>query len=308
MLTLLFLVLAILVPVALLVGFAGCDRVFGLTEITPTLPMIDSATGKDGTTIALVWHWAGTPQKFQFERTDPDGNVANFDAPYPPESFPDTGLAPATTYSYRVRGVFSNGDTSDWSSSVPGTTLPLVSTYSKSLTGPEAEWEGYTLVQRIEVGHLSATGPHVRITVQASSAGDASIDKIYISQASSSGNPWDPAGDLTAIYDSNANQNQPFPVPAGMTKPLPIVAYAINRFQALLISIDFTAGPASGVPTGPASAVERAPAVPMSEAATYYLLGAEASKPGPRSANYTLEGDMAAMTSQVTFITNIEVG
>jgi hypothetical protein len=67
----LILIPAIVGPVALLVGFAGCDRVFGLTEITPTVPIIDSATGKDGTTITLIWHWDSTAQNFQFERTDP---------------------------------------------------------------------------------------------------------------------------------------------------------------------------------------------------------------------------------------------
>jgi hypothetical protein len=92
-LTLLLLVPAVIVPVALLVGFAGCDRVFGLTEINPTPPIIDSATGKDVATITLIWHSDGAPQSYQFERTDPDGNIANFDAPSPAAPFDDTGLA-----------------------------------------------------------------------------------------------------------------------------------------------------------------------------------------------------------------------
>lgn len=293
-LTLLLLIPAIVVPVALLVGFAGCDRVFGLTEISPTTPMIDSATGKDGTTITLVWHWDDVPQNFQFERTDPDGNIANFDAPAPAAPFDDTGLAPATSYRYRVRAIDTSGDPTDWSAVVTGTTLAFASTYAKTLTEDNLAWEGYTIVQRIEAAHLSATGPHIRISVQASSVSDASIDRIYISQAASTGNPYDSAADLTQIYDSAVNQQQPFVVPAGTTKSLPIVAYTINKFQALLIAVDFAAAPASGV--------EAASSVPTSEATVYYLaMPAGEAAVRIRSPNYR-------QASDVLFITNVEVG
>jgi hypothetical protein len=290
----------------LLVGFAGCDRVFGLTEITPTVPIIDSATGKDGTTITLIWHWDSTAQNFQFERTDPGGNVVNFDAPFPAAPFDDTGLAPGTSFSYRVRGVFSNGDTSGWSASVTGSTLSFISAYSKTLTEHNTSFEGLTVIQRINAGHLSATGPHVRVTVQASPVNAVSVDRIYISQVSSTGNPWDSAGDLTAIYDFTANQNQPFVVPAGMQLALPIVAYTINQFQSLLIAVDFTPGPASGVPTGPVSGTAYQSGVPISEASVYYLLSVKEAGKQTRSPNYTFA--QTGGTSFVIFVTNIEVG
>jgi hypothetical protein len=294
-LTLLLLIPAIMVPVALLVGFAGCDRVFGLTDVPIMSAMIDSATGKDGTTITLIWHSVGIPQSYQFERTDPDGNITNFDAPAPAAPFDDTGLAPGTSYRYRVRLIDTSGDPTDWSAPVTGTTLlPFASTYAKTLTEDSSLWEGFTLVQRIEAAHLSATGPHVRISVQASSASDASIDRIYISQADSNGNPYDSAADLTLVYDSAANQQQPFVVPAGTTKSLPIVTYAINKFQALLISVDFSATPGSGV--------ELASSVPTSEATAYYLaMPAGEAAVRMRSPNYQQAAD-------VIFITNVEVG
>jgi hypothetical protein len=298
-LTLLLLFPAIVVPVALLVGFAGCDRVFGLTEVSPPPLIIDSATGKDGTTITLIWHSGGTPQSYQFERTDPVGNIANFDAPAPAAPFDDTGLAPATSYRYRVRAIDTSGDPTDWSAPVTGTTLPFASTYAKTLTEDGSGWEGYTLVQRIEAIHLSATGPHVRISVQASSVSDASIDRIYISQADSTGNPYDSAADLTLVYDSAANQQQPFVVLADTKRELPIVAYTINKFQALLIAVDFAAAPASGV--------EYASSVQTSEATAYFLATpAGEAAVGTRSPNYQQAGDIA--TSDVIFITNVEVG
>jgi hypothetical protein len=299
-LTLLLLIPAIIVPVALLLGFAGCDRVFGLTDVTLLTATIDSATGKDGTTITLVWESNGTPPKYQFERTDPDGNIANFDAPAPAAPFDDTGLAPGTSYRYRVRAIDSSGDPHGWSPPVTGTTLvPFASTYAKTLTEDGSGWEGYTLVQRIEAAYLAATGPHVRISVQASSVSDASIDRIYISQANSTGNPYDSAADLTLVYDSAANQQQPFVVPAGTTKSLPIVTYTINRFQPLLIAVDFAAAPASGV--------EFASSVQTSEATAYFLATpAGEAAVGTRSPNYQQAGDIG--TSDVVFITNVEVG
>ena len=293
-LTLLLFIPAIVLPVTLLVGFAGCDRVFGLTDVHTRSPMIDSATGKDGTTIILIWQWDGTPQSYQFERTDPDGNIANFDAPAPAAPFDDTGLAPATSYRYRVRAFDSSGDPTDWSAPVMGTTLPFTSTYAKTLTVPAPGWEGYTVVQRIEAAHLSATGPHVRISVQASSASDASIDRIYISQVDSAGKPYDSAADLTVVYDSAANQQQPFVVPAGTTKSFPVIAYTVNQIQALLIAVDFSAAPASGI--------ESAPSVPASEAVAYFSQApAGEAAVMVRSANYD-------QNSAVLFITNVEVG
>ena len=161
-------------------------------------------------------------------------------------------------------------------------------------------WESYTLVQRIEAAQLGATGAHVRITVQASAATDASVERIYISQQDAAGKPYDSAADLTAVYDSAANQQQPFVVPAGMKRSLPIVTYTITRFQALLIAVDFSSAPASGA--------EFAPSVPMSEASAYFFLSGLEAGVRIRSPNYTFIGDIAAMTSAVVFITRIEVG
>jgi hypothetical protein len=300
-LTLLLLIPAIVVPVVLLTGFAACDRVFGVYPVTvvPAPVIIDSATGKDDSTITLIWHWDldQMAQKYQFERTDPAGNVANFDAPAPAAPFDDTGLAPGTIYSYRVRAYDTSGEPTDWSAPVTGATLATA--YAKTLTADSVNWQGYTLVQRIESAQLAATGPHVRISVQAGSARGASVDRISISQVASGGKPYDSAPDLTLVYDLAASQNQPFVVPVGMTQALPIVAYTLDRFQALLIAVDFSAAPPSDV--------EQVP-VPTSEAVAYYLqtpTGEAAVQ--VRSPNYRQAGANPT-TSAVFFITNIEVG
>ena len=248
--------------------------------------MINSATGKDGTTVTLVWHWDGTAQNFEFERTDPNGNVTNFDAPFPAAPFDDTCLAPATSYGYRLRGVFSNGDTSEWSASVTGTTLPFVSAYSKTLTEHNTNFEGLTVIQRINAAHLSATGPHVRITVQASPVNAVSVDRIYISQVSSTGNPWDPPATSRQFTTSPHAKISRLLSPAGTQLALPIVAYTINQFQSLLIAVDFTPGPASGVPTGPVSGTAYQSGVPIAEASVYYLVSVKEAGKQTRSPNY----------------------
>src|SRR5215470_19034555 len=176
--TLLLLAPAILLPVALLVGFAAC---LTLPPRPEPLPLIDSVTAKDVVTLTVAWETGGGSQSFEFQRTNPDGTVTpvNTSSASP---FDDPNLDPATTYSYQVRGLDGSGEPGEWSPAVSGTTLPVVSTYAKVLTDSSPGWEHFTVVQRIEPAHLSAAGPHVRITLQASPTSDASIDRVYISQ------------------------------------------------------------------------------------------------------------------------------
>jgi hypothetical protein len=312
-LTLLVLVPAILVPVAVLIGFAGCDNLCGLIHVDPTKPIIDLARGKNGITITLVWNYSDvTVEQFRFVRTGPDGSSEEFLLPAPPVPFNDT-VAPnpsdatTTTYKYHVRAEYSHSDPSAPSPIVEGTTLPFVPAYSRSLVDSTSPTDGGTLIQRIEASQLSATGPHVRITVQAAVESDASIDRVYISKASTTGNAWDSV-DRNAIYDSDANQNQPFVVPAGTKRVLPIIEYTIDQSEALLIAIDFTPGPASNVPTGPTSRVGRAPGVLRSEATVYFLQPAAEAASLTRSPNYiTVVDPMNTNTSYVMCVTNIEV-
>jgi len=312
-LTLLFLAAAILVPVVVLIGFAGCDNLWKLPHIEDAKPIIDKAEGIDPITIHLEWHFAYAAESFHFTRTDDDGNVVDL---FPLGSpLNDTDLPPNATFHYQVQALQSNGDTTgEPSATATATTKPFASAYSKLLTQSTSPVEGSTLIQRIEASHLSGTGTHVRITVQAAPESGASIDRGYISKVNTMGKAWDPNNDpadparLTAIYDSGANQNQPFLVPKGETKVLPITRYTIDQSEALLIAFDFTPGPLSGVANGPTSRVETAPDIPKSEATVYFLLGvAEAALP-TRSPDYLLVENTTTMTSLVHFVTNIEAG
>jgi hypothetical protein len=129
-LLLVLLVPAIVVPVVLLFGFVGCDRVFGLTYVQPPgpAPVIVSATGTSLSAIALVWTIDSTATDIKFTRRKvlPGGQLGppvTFSFSAAPATHPDTGLEPATTYEYTANAIFSDGEPSDTSASIQGTTL-----------------------------------------------------------------------------------------------------------------------------------------------------------------------------------------
>jgi len=268
-LILLLLVPAIVVPVVLLVGFAGCDRVFGIQSFPPPPPppppILVSAEGKSGSIIHLIWTWTGDPQTlqvFHFVRTDQNGTETPFDAPASSFETDDTGLQPAMTYGYRVQAVLNDGSSTDFSPAppappLPGTTLSLEPTFTQTLTSDGINWQGYTLVQRIEPNRLFRSGTQVLITLHASSMREALVDKIYISKVDPMAPPnqfWQPdAADLTAVYD---NPNSPAVVPKNTPQTPPLVVgpvnYNLDRTQPLLIAFEFHAfplNPTSGLRT-----------------------------------------------------------
>jgi hypothetical protein len=250
---------AIVVPVVLLFGFAGCS--FDPPSGSPA-PMIVSATGTSVSSIVIAWTFSGEPAThFQVERTK-SGQAADppFDAVSPLD---DTGLDEGTTYSYRVKAVFGDGNTSDFSASVSAKTLSFQEAFSATLTEDEPDWAGFCLVQRIEPLKLSRSGPQVRITIRASTAADLTIDRIFISQPATAGDPYDSAADLTQVSSAVM-------VPANTATTLPPVTYNLDHTQPLLIAFDFSSTPNSGN-------VRRLPAVPTSDASAYFKQASEAA-------------------------------
>jgi hypothetical protein len=88
-LILLLLVPAVVVPVVLLVGFAGCDKLFGINRFDEATPVIDSAVGRGVSRITLTWTYGNPVQRFEFVRINPNHTSFSFDAPASP--FDDTG-------------------------------------------------------------------------------------------------------------------------------------------------------------------------------------------------------------------------
>jgi hypothetical protein len=305
-LMLLLLVPAIVVPVVLLVGFAGCNQVFGVksTTIAPSPPILASAEGTSGSIIHLTWTWTGdlqTLKTFHFVRTNPDGTETPFDTlpSTSPFETDDVGLKSATPYGYRVQAVFNDGSSTNFSPAPPapplaGTTLSLEPTFTQTLTSDEPNWEGFTLVQRIEMNRLFRSGTQVLLILHASSMGEALLDKIYISKPDpAAADPYQPGPDLTALYD---NPNSPLPVPMNTPQTPPAIVgpvnYNLDHTQALLIAFEFHASPESDVAFAD---------VATADASAYYIQASEASS-RPRSSGYTPAG------SRVYLIERIEVG
>jgi hypothetical protein len=286
---LVLLVPAIVVPVAMLVGFAGCQLVFGVDEYQPGPtngasesgdPVIESAEGKSVSIITLKWKFAGPATKFQIERS---GQLL----PEEPDSSPfddSDGLKADTSYSYKVLALDSSGPISNWSNEVVGKTLKFEPTFQAWPDPPYTPldsdgWEGHTLVQRIEPLRLSTSGTKVRITLRASSMIDASIERIYISQPKpNSTNPYDSEDDLTAVTTT------PIFIPQGGTFTIPDdgtgIDYVLKNGFPLLIAVDFAPSPPSGV-----AYIVTAP----EEAVAYWNPGVAEAAQTSRSANYQQE-------------------
>jgi hypothetical protein len=209
-----------------------------------------------------------------------------------------------------VRGILNDGSPGDPSTSKSGTTLPFRPAFDRTnkLVQDGGGWAGYTLVQRIEVAALMASGlpsplGQVKITVRTASNSGASIDRIYISQPDSGvgKNPYDSlATDLTAVYDPTPLPQPPTPFPLGpsTSHPFPAVTYTVDQTRPLLIAIDFSSGAVSGIGSEDAAA-----ATPPDPVFMWFSNspGSEASKP-------TRTGTYSPQQQRLDLIEKIEVG
>ena len=311
-LILLLVVPAVVVPVILLVGFAGCTTDYQDFDVArptnggnggngrPEVPVIDSAEGKSACVITLNWTYVNPAVvKFQIKR---DGVVLPEEPPSSP--FDDTGLLADTSYTYEVRAWTIDGPSGDWSAPVDATTLPFVPTF-EAWPDPASTpldldgWEGYTLVQRIQPIRLSTSGTQVRITLRASSTSDTSIDRIYISQPQPNPtndptiHPYNSFTDLTQITTTKILilQGQSITI---RDVTLTGIDYKLDNGQPLLIAVDFANSPPSGV-----AYIET---VPEDEEAIAYW------KPGVAEAGQYSRSDGYQEEPRIYLIEKIEVG
>jgi hypothetical protein len=124
------LVPAVVFPVVLLFGFAGCDRVFGLEYVYP-IPIL-MITGATSTTITLTWLKESTAKSITFERTQVDslGNPVGAKITLPPVAaslltYEDAGLAAGQIYTYQARFITTDDHTGQLSAAVTGATVAI---------------------------------------------------------------------------------------------------------------------------------------------------------------------------------------
>lgn len=254
-LILLLLVPAILVPLVLLFGFAGCELVFPLHPPDPGAPANPTATALGASRISVAWDNPNAfPVRFEVRRTQDGASVSTvLQASASP--FEDTGLLDGTAYFYQVRAIrIEDAASSELSDSASATTFAFQPAFENVLDTDQAGIGGYCLVQRIEPARLSRSGAEVRITLRGSTAGNLLLDNVFISQPAAAGDPYDSGADLTQV-------SGPILLPAGSPATLPAVNYVLDSSRPVLIAFDI--GQAAGN-------LRYVTGVPASEAVMYF--------------------------------------
>ena len=249
---------AILIPLVLLFGFAGCrptvictedldcprgtecgpdGSCLPLGEANPPLfpPQNLVARALDDHSVALTWTSAdpaGTV--FQIERMEDDGErFGTILDDVPSTSVTDTSGLEGVTYLYRVRALL-DGEVSAASDIASATTFTVA--FTGTLTDDAPDHEGFCGVQRLSRKLLTAGGTQVRIVLRGSTKGSLTLDRVTISQAAATGDPFDSAADLT---DVASNVIIP-PNTAVTVPPNGPVNYRLDPTRDLLIAFDIS--------------------------------------------------------------------
>jgi len=245
---------AILIPLVLLFGFAGCVQTASCTEdedcpdgtqcidgscVVATPPLFPrrnlAAIALDDQSVALTWTSAdpaGT--EFRIERMEDDGE--KFETildDVPSTSATDTSGLEGVTYLYRVRALLA-GEVSAPSDIASATTFTVA--FTGTLTDDASGFEGFCAVQRLSRNLLTAGGTQVRIVLRGSTADSLALDRVTISQAAATGDPFDSAADLTDVAS-----NVIIPLNTAVTvPPNGRVNYTLDPTRDLLLAFDIS--------------------------------------------------------------------
>jgi hypothetical protein len=258
-LILLLLVPAVVVPAVLLFGFAGCNPIFGLDPtVLAVPPVMESVTGTSISSITVTWTHDHTGD-FEIERTrlpdpskppplpgDPEYEPKTFPAPAPPLSYEDSGLVRATVYQYRVRVVYSDGGTGDWSERLTGATQAGFAILDVTQTENFGNVGNATVKCEIVVADLIAPAfvpARMWITLgQLTSAGESvTFSKVFIGHKAAGGDAWD-AISLTPVRFGSLDATV---VEPGNTIRSDEIPFGWDRTSALVLSMFFAGGPTS---------------------------------------------------------------
>jgi hypothetical protein len=277
--------LAVVIPIVLLWGFAGCDYVFLAEPDLPaaTAPVNLVATPLSLTAVSLSWEKTDPDTvRYQVERLDPNApDFVPIATDVAVETFDDSaGLVAGATYSYRVRAVDANGNASEPPSKTVQVDLFFKTAFER--TGLEtvqsvnqSGLDGFSLVQRMTGAPASPRlllgGANVKITLRGSTAGDLKIDRIFMSRADPAGKQQDSDPmDLTQVAADvlvPANTAVTVGPPPGLT-PLGKI-FTLDNAQDLIIAFDLgTPGNARFGALVPASAATAFAKGAAAEAAT----------------------------------------
>jgi hypothetical protein len=262
-LTLLILVPAIVIPVVLLLGFAGCG--FSVPA-SPTLsaPVLTSALPLDETTIRLEWTNPEMAEvRFEIVR------VPAFATP-PPEAalvspFFDTSLTSGEEYAYKVRlqGV-ATGTFSQFSETATARTWADAFVIDLGTVGVNLDLAADTLVQRFDTAALARGGNLINVSMRAGSNGPLVVGKVTLSEAdpAPTADPFDSAQQPLEIAG-------PFTIDQG-TELSTQTKFVVDPAKPLLVAFDVAApGNTRSAPATGCTEFRKqgTPAVPITDAA-----------------------------------------
>jgi hypothetical protein len=229
-LTLLILVPAIVIPIVILFGFAGCGFTAG--TYTPTVvaaPVLKEARAfKNEPTIRIEWTDSNTDTvEFEVERV-PEGPGPGYQGGG--SHFHDTQLTPGDTYSYRVRAKRTyDGEYSEYSETA--TAVPWANAFNSNLSagGTDVVITNTCVVQRFDPGSLARGGNRIAVTLQALNNGLRAL-AMTVSAPAPSGDAYDSQMPLTLIAG---------PFDAGPAQALRLeAAYDVQPQAPILIAFD----------------------------------------------------------------------
>jgi hypothetical protein len=257
-LTLVVLVPAIVIPVVLLWGFAGCQLVFKAEPDDVPAPVVNVAAVALGIDrIRVTWDNVNPePTRYRLERTR-QGDTDAVPIETADTTLDDVGLEEGTTYFYEVFAIrIADGEESPTPGSASATTLAFVRAFETVLTVSQADLQGFCIIQRIEPLRLDASGSLVRLTLHGAFNGPLTLDRITISRVAQGGDLYDAAADLTEVAAGVV-------VAPDQILTLPPVAYTLDRLQPLLVAFDINPTPGQGN-------VRRRPDVQSDEASMFF--------------------------------------
>jgi hypothetical protein len=254
----LFLILvvpAVVVPVVLLSGFAGCDIVFGLEPrdppppplVPPATPVALTATAIDLDRILLTWEYMDPPPEtvtFQVRRT---GGSPLLPQPPPTSEMTqeDTGLDEGTAYFYQVMAIrdFDQVE-SVLSDPVSASTLewePIFTTANITPNPSSGDNQADNcIVQR--VNGIAKGGAFVRVTLRGIASQTTVLTAVSVSRAVplTEPQPWNSADPPKAVTFGGGAVN----LSGGGTAVSDKISYPVVQGQDLLLALDV--GSASG--------------------------------------------------------------
>ena len=108
--------------------------------------------------------------------------------------------------------------------------------FTGTLTDDAPDHEGFCGVQRLSRKLLTAGGTQVRLVLRGATKGSLTLDRVTISQAAATGDPFDSAADLTDVASNVIiPPNTPVTVP-----PNGPVNYTLDPNNDLLVAFDIS--------------------------------------------------------------------